>query len=243
MSRIAAALGGLVLAATTILATATPSEAVGAYSVEQVVLPSGQTTVVRWDPCRTITYAVNLAGLPASRRGEVLWEVQTAVQNLSEWTGLRFSYQGTTAAVPQVGASASQPADLLIAYTTPWQTDFDLTGGRLGEGGNSYYTWPQRYSDGSTRWEAAITRGWAVLDASDMYQLLRPGFGYGTTTGNLLLHELGHAVGLQHVGDYSQLMAPVLTASAPNGYGSGDGAGLARVGSSYGCIDVPSSLE
>ena len=50
----------------------------------------------------------------------------------------------------------------------------------------------------------------------------------GPAPGPVLLHELGHLVGLGHVADRGQLMAAVATGRT--GYGAGDLAGLAAAG-------------
>ncbi len=49
------------------------------------------------------------------------------------------------------------------------------------------------------------------------------------------LHELGHAVGLAHVDDASQVMNPVI-GRAVTGYAAGDLSGLRGVGSAGGCL-------
>ena len=38
----------------------------------------------------------------------------------------------------------------------------------------------------------------------------------------VLLHELGHAVGLNHAKYRSELMYPTITTSSPTGYSAGD---------------------
>jgi len=50
----------------------------------------------------------------------------------------------------------------------------------------------------------------------------------------IILHELGHLVGLDHVKDESQLMYPENTGQVD--YGDGDRAGLARLGAGP-CVD------
>ena len=68
---------------------------------------------------------------------------------------------------------------------------------------------------------------------------LRHGFGRGQSEGTLLLHELGHAVGLQHVYDSSQVMNPTITTASPPDYAAGDRTGLRLVGANAGCMRGP----
>jgi hypothetical protein len=67
---------------------------------------------------------------------------------------------------------------------------------------------------------------------------LHPGFGPGLSRGNLVLHELGHVAGLDHVQDAGQLMYPSISAGAPDGYAAGDLNGLAQLGAGSGCLAV-----
>ena len=78
--------------------------------------------------------------------------------------------------------------------------------------------------------------GEVVFD-TDQPALAR-GFGAGLSRGNLVLHELGHVVGLDHIGDRTQLMHASIHQDSPNGYAAGDLAGLARLGAREGCLNV-----
>lgn len=68
------------------------------------------------------------------------------------------------------------------------------------------------------------------------------GFGPGVTWGRIMLHELGHVVGLGHVSDPNQVMHGPITdpSSATNSaYGIGDLAGLRLLGRQAGCQAIP----
>ena len=52
----------------------------------------------------------------------------------------------------------------------------------------------------------------------------------------LLLHEIGQAVCLGHVGTTSEIMYPTMLERGSSNYKSGDRTGLAKVGRSLGCI-------
>ncbi len=82
---------------------------------------------------------------------------------------------------------------------------------------------------------ASLVTGQVALDATDRRA---PGFGPGTTDGEVLLHELAHAVALGHVLDPTQVMYPQTTNSESQ-YGAGDLAGLAALGAAAGCRPAP----
>jgi Matrixin len=212
--------------------------ATGDYAVMKATLHSGAKVTARWNPCQAaITYRVNLGGVPAAKRTALLSDVKSSVQKLAAADGMTYRYTGTTSFVPKQGNLTSAPAEIVVAAVAPGATDFSLPKNALGFGGVIWSTW---YGGG--REGAAVVRGYVVLSPAAMTSL-KPGFGPGQTRGNVILHELGHASGLDHVDSTDELMNPVLTSSAPNGFGAGDRTGLKKVGARAGCIDIPSAVK
>jgi hypothetical protein len=79
--------------------------------------------------------------------------------------------------------------------------------------------------------------GSVVFDAAfnDNY---RPGFGRGATLGGLVLHELGHVIGLAHVNGTDSMMTPRVSDGAGD-IGPADAQALRLVGAQAGCRRVP----
>jgi len=220
----------LVAALAPVLSAAGPAAAATApYSLRYIVLGYHKQVVARWNPCRAHTYKVNLAAVPSASKKAILAETQTAVRLLGAKTGMSFVYKGATAEVPRVGSYDRQSADVIIAYTTPSRTNYSLAGAIVGQGG---------YNPGwkSTTGTAAIAKAMIVLDTPDLLRNYSPGFGPGRHRANVLLHELGHVVGLGHASSARLLMNPYITGYTPSGYAAGDTTGLAAVGRRAGCI-------
>jgi Fibronectin type III domain len=207
------------------------------YTVNYTTLGNGKKVVTRWNPCRSHTYKVNLAAVPAASRPTLLAETHTAMGVLTAKSGIPFVYQGATTEVPQPGSHASQSAELIIAYTTPDKTSYPLSGSTAGVGGAAS-KWTTTYSGTTPTYTGGIYRGFVVIDTPQaLLSYVMPGFGTGMHRGNVLLHELGHAVGLGHVsGNPGLLMSTSMTSRTPNGFAPGDLAGLAVVGRPAGCI-------
>jgi Matrixin len=217
------ALGAIALAAVTTACGPIHSRATVGNSADYAInVYSGW--VQRWNPCTPgIHYRVNTDMAPGQ-----LGRVFSAVTSVSDATGLRFIYDGSTSYVPQQG-SWDQPAELVIAFAnhngSAGGSTYLSGANQLGEGGfqSTYMT-----SNGSiTSYE--ITKGYAVIDAT--------AFNYSSdkVRNDTLLHELGHAVGLNHAHYTSEIMYPVISNFSPDGYTAGDLAGLAKVGASQGC--------
>lgn len=246
---IAAVAGTLAaLSVATFATISTPASAASAtYSLASSTTSTGQKLPMRWNPCQPgITYKVNvsLAGSTSSARAAALADVKKSFDILGSATGMTFTFTGTTSYIPDGRSwSTEQPAEIVVAWVNPTRTktSSSLLGtdsnGRpvAGTGGYSFKQWAYP----GEPWTGAIGRGYVVLNALEN-KTVRPGFGKGITRGNLLLHELGHVVGLEHVSSTSELMYPVLISRPSAGYHDGDRAGLAKVGMQAGCIDVPS---
>jgi len=226
------------VAVATAVAPEAASAATATYKLSTGTLPNGSSRVQRWNPCQTaITYKVNVAAVPSGSRTAVLNETKSAVAKLAYATRMTFSYKGTTTEVPRKGTARTQTAEIVIAWTSPSKTDYPLTGSTIGYGGFSW-AWAYRTVNGATTYSYAAQRGFVVLDTPQALSQLSAGFGTGPRRGNLLMHELGHAAGLQHVSDPTQLMYPALMRATPNGYAAGDRAGLTRLGRNSGCLST-----
>lgn len=181
---------------------------------------------VRLDPCGTVTYRVNAAaGLPDPATAEAL--AHAAVTRISQATGMEFRYLGPTDAVFQGGgASIPKDTDVLVSWATDAQTRLDIGPGYAGRGGASKAVWGR---DARGRRMVLARNAGAVLDSQEQYM---------TASGTLhvLMHELGHALGLGHVADPAQVMHPASYDVPDYQWGAGDLTGFEKVGVLAGCV-------
>ena len=175
---------------------------------------------VRWNPCAPISYVVNPAGGPA----DAIPLAQAAVAQVSQATGMEFRFEGTTDEPAVQGRAIVQArygkrfAPVLIAWADPGAIE-----GAAGLGGLNFL--------GSGPAPSQAVTGFAYL-ATNLTDVGGPNLQTG-----LLLHELAHAVGLDHADDTLQVMNSVGDAGRPlTAYGDGDLAGLDRVGRRAGCV-------
>lgn len=237
------------VAAAVLVPVSTSSVPVGAaggtYKVHTWIDQDGGSHRVRWNPCQTITYAVNLklAGGSEAARTKALSDVQNAFRRAGKRTGLSFSYAGRTAEIPRNTPDKSwserqKAAEIVVAWVD--QSRPKYRSNMLSKIGSGYASgvggWMLRgWTDDKGHWQAAVGRGFVVINSGHNSRY-EAGFGSGVTRGALLLHELGHAIGLDHVGSTSQLMYPTMLRREHSNYKSGDQVGLHKVGKGLGCI-------
>ncbi len=170
---------------------------------------------VGFNPCREIEYVVNPSGAPDD------WEslVETAIGELGDATGLGFTDAGTTddRAFSERIDRSGDALPVIIAWADDQEVDA-LADDVAGVGG------PTQVRLGPQR---SYVSGSVVMDTDITDRLDRQIGGTNAQLG-LLLHELGHLVGLDHVDDSNELMFP--TATSMTAYGPGDLQGLSLLG-------------
>lgn len=177
---------------------------------------------VGYDPCRPIRYVVREQGMPDG--GAAL--VEDAMRTVSAATGLSLVAAGTTTEVPEVDRRLIQRerygedwAPVLVAWSDESEVP-ELAGQVAGVGGSAAVPG----ADGDGQWLAA---GRLVLDSPDLTTLLATPGGYERARA-IVMHEIGHVLGLDHVHDVGELMNPLT--STRTDLGPGDRQGLALLG-------------
>lgn len=177
---------------------------------------------VAYDPCRPVHIVVNHATAPPG--ADLL--LQEAISRVSRATGLVFLIDGPTDERPS--SYRQLPGGLhlgrnwppvLVSWTTPAAIP-ELAGPVAGLGGSTART----DSMGLTRY----VTGAVNLDGPDIAEILRRPNGWPQARA-ILMHELGHLVGLAHIDDPHQLMSPQSTGQTR--FGDGDLRGLHKLGS------------
>lgn len=177
---------------------------------------------VAWDPCRPIHLVVNAAEAPAG--GDQL--LREAIAQISSATGLQFVIDGPTTETPS-GSRGPEDKDrygdewspVLVAWTDPSVVP-QLAGniaGLAGPVGAPYYTAKQEH------WVS----GTVDLDGPDFERVLTNPAGWPIARA-IIMHELGHLVGLHHVPERNELMYAENVGQTT--FGPGDLEGLRQLG-------------
>ncbi|GAA1976568.1 hypothetical protein GCM10009798_42210 [Nocardioides panacihumi] len=190
------------------IAAAVDTSARGAYAFERT--QPGTSTPVSYSPCKPIHYVVNPDGGP----DDSLVFIKAAVAEASRRSGFDFAYDGTT--TDRAFDRSSGP--VLIGFARPGELgELPENGDAVGIGGSTFVVEGNGFDHAVTGMVALKTSWFRRADAT----------GHRAEERAVVMHELGHVLGLAHVDDPGELMYPSVTRTS---YGSGDIEGLAKLG-------------
>jgi hypothetical protein len=155
-----------------------------------------------WTSCPAITWYHEPSAAPAD--GLLMWT--EAFDALSRYTGVRFTYGGEIHA----GDALPTGPSLIVAWAERYSS-----AGMLGQGGPV---------DDELGYAELGTEALAFFGGTQ-YRTNPVTYRFWQAVA---LHELGHALGLDHVDDQAELLYPY--AGRLDGYGNGDLAGLRALG-------------
>ena len=179
-------------------------------------------TPVTWSPCEPIHYAVNSDEMP----GNGMDVLHAAIDRVSAAAGLKFVQDpGTHAVASGGGAGLDIAADgLYLPVLISWATKQEFP--RLGD--HAGITYPLSLDVGGVRVTHTFQyySGQIVLDAN--YYRTIAAQGWASEEQAIIMHELGHLVGLAHVHVGTELMNEDNVGLQH--FGPGDLQGLAEAG-------------
>jgi len=179
---------------------------------------------ITWDPCETIQYVVNSRTAPPGA-ADILAEAIAAVSGA---TGLVFEDRGATDEPPSDRRPLNDPArygegwsPVLISWTDPQEWPRLTEEEAIGFGGPSWVA-----TGGG---EAESVTGEVQLDGAWSAEAVAA--GWRSDVVHLVMHELAHLVGLDHVDATGEVMyGGDDVAVWPTEWGIGDLGGLAAAG-------------
>jgi hypothetical protein len=188
---------------------------------------------VRFNPCQPVHYVVNSTLAPPG----ALADLDAAFEQLSRATGIEFVNDGPTDEPASLSRRAFQPerygnrwAPVLVVWASGEPLRLARTnpgGGRAVNGGGVYIS------------GILILNVDAVTDERRGTPL-EGGFGPGATWGRVMIHELGHLMGLGHVRTSQEIMFDDLGLQTGRAeYHRGDLEGLRFLGREAGCVETP----
>jgi hypothetical protein len=193
----------------------------GPGQYEPLLEQQGSDTTVAWDPCRPVHFVTNPAGAPADGVGLI----RDALGRVSAATGLQFVDDGFTDEPPEKNREIFQPERYdptrwaPVLFTWSDETAFaDLAGFVAGEGGPTSVKAPSG--------NEVYVSGQVILDRNDLSATATPD---RTNARAVVLHEVGHLVGLGHTADRTQLMFSETEFEVLD-FADGDRRGLAQLG-------------
>jgi hypothetical protein len=165
----------------------------------------------RWGTCR-IGYRVNALRMPPTG----LADLREAMRRVTQVSGIRFRFRGKTTVVPRPGYGGPGLNQMVVAWASPRQSRGLVYPGVSGVGGTSQS-------------RSRLLSGYVLIN-TQFSGTADPGFAEGASQGLVLMHELGHVVGLDHSPNRRQIMyfASALPAAV---WGAADIRGLRKVGS------------
>ncbi len=184
----------------------------------------GSDEPVTYSPCQPIHLVVNpRTAVPGHEQ-----LLEEAVAEVSRASGLQFVIDGQTDRAPEQRSPRPRPngrgwEPVLVAWSDDEEVP-ELRGDVAGIGGSTSLAKDER------SW---LVTGSVDIDGADKAQLMDDQEGPDAVRA-VILHELGHLVGLDHVDDRDELMYPEHIAQRT--FGAGDRAGLAELGSGE-CVD------
>lgn len=185
-----------------------------------------------WDPCRPIYWVVNPKNEPNGARRQLI----SAVAEVAAATGLKFEYAGETSEAFKVERPSENtlydnvpskwnPVVINYLTTAKWNAATEKTNGLPGEA-VAGFAGPISEATGGINRQWVYVTGAVALSTDAFREML--GNGRPDYARAVMMHELGHLVGLDHVNKPSELM--FADNKGLTNFGPGDKRGLAEMG-------------